>query len=363
MNTLRNRKKIVIAVVIFLIAVAALYFRIYIAPKVSDIFVEDYIAEYGTLDVDSSLDYLCVRDETLHTSDAAGTVVRRASAGDLVRIGDVVSEVNGYGYTAPERGLVSYRYDGLEGSLSSETMSSLTEDSLRPAKDEEGNVTYALNSCGETEVAQGGALYKIIDSHKWYLVTWPDEEHALDFEEGTRVTIELDDANKTQLRFMVYYNQAEREAAEAAEADEEENTEETSEEPSEGSDEAGDAGNDGEAEPEAPKTKQVIFSCDRYYENEDMLRYGTARVITRKVSGMILETSSIVEEDGVKGVYVKNKYNEYVFTPISIIAEVGDKTVVESRLFYDPGKDEMVNTVKNYDSIKKGDGSGHVDKE
>jgi hypothetical protein len=37
--------------------------------------------------------------------------------------------------------------------------------------------------------------------------------------------------------------------------------------------------------------------------------------------------------------------------------------VVESRLFYDAEKDEMVDTVKNYDSVKKGDGSGHVDKE
>ena len=107
----------------------------------------------------------------------------------------------------------------------------------------------------------------------------------------------------------------------------------------------------------------MIFSCDRYYAKEDQLRYGTARVISRKVSGIVLDTSSIVEEEGYKGVYVKNKYNDYVFTRISIIEEIGDKTVVESRSFYDPEKDEMISTVKNYDSVKKGDGSGNVDKE
>jgi hypothetical protein len=360
MDTKGNRKKTVIAIAVFLIVVIALYLRIYIAPKVSDIFIEDYTAEYGTLDVDADLKYLCVRDEVVHTSDAAGTVSRKALSGDLVRIGEVVSEVNGYGYAAPERGLVSYLYDGLEGTLNSETMSSLTTDALEPAKDEEGNVSYSLKDCAETEVAQGGALYKIIDSHKWYLVTWTDKESALDYEEGSRVTIELDDENKTQLRFLVYYNQAEREAAEAAEAAETAESEETS---SETAEEPSDENKEAEAESDANEMKQVIFSCDRYYAGEDALRYGTARVIARKVSGIVLETSSIVEEDGVKGVYVKTKYNDYAFTPISIIEEVGDKTVVESRTFYDAEKDEMVNTVKNYDSVKKGDGSGHVDKE
>ena len=82
-------------------------------------------------------------------------------------------------------------------------------------------------------------------------------------------------------------------------------------------------------------------------------------IISQK-TGIVLETSSISEEDGWKGVYVKNKYGNYVFTPISIIAEVGDKTVVESRTFYDKDSDKIISTVKNYDSIKKGDGSGNV---
>ena len=164
---------------------------------------------------------------------------------------------------------------------------------------------------------------------------------------------------------MVYYNQAEREAAEAEQEGETES--EAEDTPESGSDDTGESaegeGTEGEGTAEEPDLKQVIFSCDRFYENEDCLRYGTARVITRKVSGIILDTSSIVEEDGVKGVYVKNKYDEYVFTRIKIIDEVGDKTVVESRTFYDPETDEMVNTVKNYDSVKKGDGSEDVNKE
>ena len=354
--TASGRKKLIIAAVIFLIIVTVLYLRIYVAPKVSDIFVEDYTVEYGTLDVDAELKYLCVREETVHTSDADGTVERQAQSGDLVRSGQPVSAVNGYGYAPAERGLVSYFYDGLEDTYTPENMSELTPASLEPSKDEDGNSTYKLSSCAESSVTAGSPLYKIIDSHGWYMVTWTDAEQALTYEEGTRVTIEFDDEEKTQLRFLVYYNQAEREAAEAEyEEEETEESEESSEESSETTAET-------EAS-EEPELKQVIFSCDRYYAKEDQLRYGTARVISRKVSGIVLDTSSIVEEDGYKGVYVKNKYNDYVFTRISIIEEIGDKTVVESRSFYDPENDEMISTVKNYDSVKKGDSSGNVDKE
>ena len=69
MDTKGNRKKTVIAIAVFLIVVIVLYLRIYIAPKVSDIFVEDYTAEYGTLDVDA--------DQTLLLSDANGDVIDR----------------------------------------------------------------------------------------------------------------------------------------------------------------------------------------------------------------------------------------------------------------------------------------------
>ena len=55
MDTKGNRKKTVIAIAVFLIVVIALYLRIYIAPKVWDIFIEDYTAAYGTLDVDADL--------------------------------------------------------------------------------------------------------------------------------------------------------------------------------------------------------------------------------------------------------------------------------------------------------------------
>ena len=68
---------------------------------------------------------------------------------------------------------------------------------------------------------------------------------------------------------------------------------------------------------------------------------------------ILLETDSIKEEDGVKGVYVINKLGDAVFTPVSILSSYQGQTVVEKNYFYD-SEGEYVETVENYDEILKG---------
>ncbi len=329
----------VAAVILFLIAVV-LYVLIYVAPKFLDAFVESYTAEFSTLDVDQTIDYLCVRDERVHTADAAGSVKRVAKAGSLKRNGAVIVKVGGVSYHAQMRGIVSFNYDGLEKQLTSERLGDLTEKSLHPVKDDKGKMKNRLRKCSKGSVVKGDPVFKMVDNSAWYLVTWVDAASAEAYRVGSGVTVEFDDKDKTQVRFSVYSSEAQeyKEAQAAAEGKE-------------------------ASEISLPEDKnyKVILKCDRHYKRFSRLRYGTCRVILSQKTGIVLETSSITEEDGKKGVYVKNKYGDYVFTRISIIAEVGDKTVVESRTFYIPETDEMVPTVKNYDSIKKGDGSGNVD--
>ena len=348
----RNNLRFRIACVIFVLIVGILYFLIYLAPKFSNAFVETYTAEFDTLDVDMTIDYLCVRDDRIHTADNSGTVKRTAKAGSLRTSGSKILTVGGVPYKSQVRGTVSYYYDGLEDVLTSENLKNLPKESLYPRKDDKGNESYKLKSCSKGTVSTGDVIFKIVDNSAWYLVTWLDPEEAAKLTEGSGVTIELDDKDKTQVRFRVSYIEP--------------LTDETASTDTQASDTAQDAS--GEANENQPvnisgtkKDKlQVIFKCDRYYKRYSRLRYGTARVIISQKTGIVLETSSISEEDGWKGVYVKNKYGNYVFTPISIIAEVGDKTVVESRTFYDKDSDKIISTVKNYDSIKKGDGSGNV---
>lgn len=313
----KGKLKFKIATAIFLLILVALYLLIYVAPKFSDAFVETYTAELGTLDVDYAIDYVCVRNEKVHTSDYTGNVSDRVSAGSLMRANSRIVSVGGVGHHSQMRGIVSYYYDGLEKKLTPEKLEKLKKSALYP----EDETKYELKKCHKQSAVQGDPIFKIVDNSAWYLVTWQKYKVASEFVQGNGVTIELDDKDKTQVRFRVQYNAA-----------------------------------DGIKKSKAKKNKlyKVIFSCDRYYPGFAKLRYGKARVITSQKTGIILESSSVTKIKGQRGVYVKNKYGDYVFTPVRVIAKVGDKTVVESRQYYDEKTEKMVSTVKNYDSIKKG---------
>jgi len=73
-------------------------------------------------------------------------------------------------------------------------------------------------------------------------------------------------------------------------------------------------------------------------------------LIASNTSGIMLETDSIVEEDGRKGVYVVDKLGNYIFTPVQILDQEGNVTVVEKNYFYD-AEGRAVETVQNYMEI------------
>ena len=59
---------------IFLLILAAFYVIIYVVPQVSDIFVETYSAEYGTLQIKDETTCLLVRTEKTYTADRKSVV-------------------------------------------------------------------------------------------------------------------------------------------------------------------------------------------------------------------------------------------------------------------------------------------------
>ena len=104
---------------------------------------------------------------------------------------------------------------------------------------------------------------------------------------------------------------------------------------------------------------QLILSCNRYYEKSDRIRMGSCRLIKTGKSGIILETDSITEKDGQKGVYVMSKQLEKSsFVPVKVLLTDGDKTVVEKNYFVNE-EGEKVLTVENYDEIVKEPDTAH----
>lgn len=131
---MNQKAKFRIGVLIYLLLCLALYVCIYIVPKVSDIFVETYVAEYGSLQIGEESEALFAAERTALYRGWR----RRDRPRDLrrqpMRKGSRIVTVGGQGYYSGENGIVSYFYDGLESVLTPDTMA--TADSQFPAKGE-----------------------------------------------------------------------------------------------------------------------------------------------------------------------------------------------------------------------------------
>lgn len=306
-----NRKaKIRIGIIVYVILFAALYLCIYVIPKVSDIFVETYVAEYGTLEIGEESEALFVRTERLYTADNGGEVDRAVSGGSLMRKGSRIVTVGGQGYYSGEKGIVSYFYDGLESVLTPDTMETTDSSFLQQIKQkpQEGEPDYSVRKCTAGTASTGDKLFKIVDNSRWYILCWLEKDKAEEYQEGGTVLADFGDEDQSPLKMTVYSASVQGEKL------------------------------------------RVILSCNRYYPSFQKLRTKTCKLIRSNKSGILLETDSITEVDGQKGVFVANKYGGYNFTPVKVLSQDGAVTVVEKNLYQD-ADGNMVETVRNYYEI------------
>ena len=274
--------------IVFFILFILLYTIIYIVPTVFDIFTQTYIAEYGTLEVKEEATCVFVRDEKVYKAQSSGKVERKAESGDLLRSGEVVAALGGQDQINDMRGIVSYRYDGYEDRLNSENMTQLEKSFISEYKEAGSAVHDAATGTAEA----GDVLFKMIDNSSWYLVCWMSEEKASIFTEGSSVSAKMDEAD------------------------------------------------------------QIPMSVESIVKQGDSVQIITCELVASAYSGIILNSDSIVEEDGVKGVYVVDKFNNENFVPVNVLSSQGGKTVVEKNFFHDQ-EGNRVETISAYDEILK----------
>ena len=305
MKKSKNLKFKILAVVLVLLFIG-LYAYIYIVPSVSDIFVETYIAEYGTLEIGEETEYLIVRDERLYTADESGEVDRAVSAGKLMRKNSRIVTVGSTAYYSQNRGIVSYHYDGLETVYTPEEMANISIKALN-TKNDEGDEKNPVKECVKT-AQDGSPVFKIVDNKAWYVICWLENAKAEGFEPGKTMSVRFDDG--TQLEMKVFQVN------------------------------------------EQGKNKQIILSCNRYYEKFDRIRTGKCKLIKTSKSGILLEADSIIEKDGQTGVNLVNILGTAKFVPVKILATDGETTVVESNMYRD-SEGRPVETIKNYSEIMR----------
>lgn len=302
-----------LVIVLYVLVLVVFFVILYIVPRVSDSFVDTYRAEYGTIEISDEVTCLLVRNERVYTAEQGGSVDRVVKEGRLMRSGAHILDVGGLRYHSDMRGVISYSYDGLESTLTPETMETLTRQSLQDLQEDEAHkVRKASSKSAET----GDVIFKAVDNQQWYLLCWLNADQVKKYEEGRHVTVDFrdgtDDKPATRLDVRVR-----------------------------------------NLLPQDEDTL-AILECNRYYSKFATERIGTFDIITSEAQGIMLETESLVTENGQTGVYVVDKLGEASFTPVLILQQLGDVTVVQTNFYYD-SEGKTVTTVQNYDQILRPD--------
>ena len=361
-------KKWIIAFLVYIGLVALCCVALYAVPSVMGILERTYIAEHGKIDVADEVSAFIVRDEKVYVSAQRSKINRLAESDRLVKAGSKVVELTPTDEPEPEEeeksaeaadskgsdksgtseknkseekkvektedeldsshdnlgrytniinelgnsvavtadgttrtaGYVSYSVDGVEAKLSTKAIESLNYDDLKSLTRHK-SVKVPSRSCGENY-----PVFKVVRNRKWYLVYYLDKEAAAKYAPGDIVTIEVNDEDvPVTVRTVT---------------------------------------------DEGKRTK-IILTCKTFFDGFLEGRSLDTKVTVVSAEGLVLEDNSIVEApDGKRGVFVKNKLGEHVFTPIRTKADDGTKCVVYSDIYVDENGN-YVETIGTYDEI------------
>ncbi|MBE6019588.1 MAG: hypothetical protein E7230_04550 [Clostridiales bacterium] len=366
---LLNRKWVV-AILAYIGLIALCCIVVYGIPSVRGMLERTYIAEHGSIDVTEEVSGFIVRDEVVYAADQKSKISRVIEPGTLVKAGTRVVELtptekeeepeeettgdetaeNGTAEEKPaegtetgtaeteeaaeeepeentagktgkyanameelgdtvvftadgstkDSGYISYTIDGAEARLTKAAIDGLTEKDL---KDLTSRKTLKLpdKKCGD-----GYPVFKIVRNSKWYLVFFVDNESAYRYIEGDTLTIDIN---------------GEPVSVRVAKVD------------------------------SGTKTSKIVLSCKAFYDGFFDTRTLDTTVTFVSSEGLVIEDDSIVEApDGKRGVFVKNKLGEHVFTPIRVKADNGKKCVVFEDIYVD-ADGNFVETISTYDEI------------
>lgn len=84
------------------------------------------------------------------------------------------------------------------------------------------------------------------------------------------------------------------------------------------------------------------------------LRVINFKVIPKAITGIAIKNSSLVERDGVQGVYILRKDSRREFLPVRVITTVGEESIIYSDYYTvlnEDGITESITTVSLYDEI------------
>lgn len=360
MGKLRNS-----IIALFLIALIALAVIIYVVPGVTGMLVETYNAKYGELEIYDDTVVYFVRDEDVYGAEQTGDVNRLATEGELLRpytavvevtgtysesegnsgeggaetqeeSGDRLTEIKnnlgsamktGMSYRLETGGIVSFFVDGYEKTLLPENIESFTKSSLEEIKQS------SVVDCG-LKVKKDYPVFKVINNVGWRLVAYIPKTHEDDYYEGKEVDV----------TFFQRKEDSDGEFPDLSKADPLENK----------------VTMIVETKKYEGDYIKLVLKSSRFFGGIGQYRVCNGRIVSQDVRGILIENGSISNENGVHGVYVKNKIGKYDFVPILIYGSNDTTTVIADTYFYNENG-EYTKTVSPFEDILRNPEAGKED--
>lgn len=319
------KKKWLIGIIAYVGLLAICLIVVYLFPQVRGILTTTYIAEQGEISLSEDVTGYVLRDETVYTAASASDIKRIAKEGTLypantqvleIAPGETASTENENQYKAVlsllgddvkptadgmvgSAGYISYSVDGYEARLNPKNI-----------KDIKKSEYDAINVSLKTDTVKGQCtigdpLFKMTKNGKWYLVFFVDIDNTFRYEEGDTVDITIGDVTE-----QAYISEV----------------------------------------TEGVHVSRIVLKCGFFYKDCLKDRKVNATVTTASAKGLKLETKSVVERDGNKGVLVKDKLGNYTFTRVALKADNGKECIAYQDLFMDD-EGNFVETIGIYDEI------------
>ncbi len=317
----------------YVILLVLLYLIIYALPKVTDVFEATQVLEPGTLTVSCDAEGFLVKEEAVVTAKDTGAIEFLLDEGTVVKKGTALVKLEAApaedgeektvrgrykpylknlinyehiysGTKAPISGVYSRHIDGGEKYFCPDNL-----DNIR--REEAEGIDIKDLDLNRTGVIKGEPIFKISGDDNWYIVCWMEAKDAKSYQEGLAVDLQLPAGS---VKATVLSNTVEK-------------TSETT-------------------------SNRVIFYLNAYYEEFSTTRKADMTIVISNNTGLIVDNECITEEDGVKGVYVVTKNNEYIFKPVKVKATDGKQSVLYDGVFTNE-KYEQVKTVNVYDEAVK----------
>lgn len=203
-------------------------------------------------------------------------------------------------------GFIALGSDGLEELLNYKTITDINSDQLKMI--EESKIEPS-----SIEAKEGAPVIRIIKNYKWSLIVSLSKEESAGMEKGNTLKIRPVGQNK-ELKASI------RDVVE----EEDKNI--------------------------------IVFDLDEFVDNIYNIRKLTVDIIRNKYEGTMIANSSIVEKDGIEGVYTVDVTGTVQFKPIKIKTSNLEYAIVHDGYFEkksdkDAEKIERVTTINLYDEV------------